>query len=358
MKKRFLYTFLLSGVMMAVMVSSLTAQEGRNKRVGTAAATELLIPVGARDLAMGGANLATTRGVDAIYWNPAGLARHDGAAEGMFSSMTYLADINVNYGAVGINFSGFGTVGFSVKALDFGDVPLTTNDDPENTSGRTFSPTFLTMGLTYSRAFTDAITFGTSLKLISEKMARVSGSGFAIDLGVQYHNVGGLNGLALGVAMKNIGPQVTFDGSGLLREGTATNGNRPEQFYQSKAATFELPSSVELGLAYNRKMNDNMNWAVTGTFANNNLGLDGYRGGAELSYQGDKVGFAARGGLELSADAGQDLSGNAIDDSIFGPTFGFGLNYKAPGIALTLDFAYRQTDFFDSNKMFSVKFGF
>jgi hypothetical protein len=358
MKKSFLYTFLLIGVMMAVMVNSLSAQEGRNKRVGTAAATELLIPVGARDLAMGGASLATTSGVDAIYWNPAGLARQSGSAEGMFSTLSYLADIKVNYGAVGINFSGFGTVGISVKALDFGDVPLTTNDDPENTSGRSFTPTFLTLGVTYSRAFTDAITFGTSLKLISEKMARVNGNGFAIDLGVQYHSIGGLKGLDLGVAMKNIGPQVKFDGSGLLREGTATNGDRPEQFYSSKAATFELPSSVELGLAYSRKMNETMTLGVNGTFANNNLGLDGYRGGAELAYTGEKIGFAARGGMELSPDAGQDLNNNVIDDSIFGPTFGFGLNYKAPGIALTLDFAYRQTDFFDSNKMFSLKFGF
>ncbi|MCG3120844.1 MAG: hypothetical protein ALAOOOJD_03739 [bacterium] len=358
MKKFFLYTFLLIGVMMAVMVSSLSAQEGRNKRVGSAAATELLIPVGARDLAMGGASLATTSGVDAIYWNPAGLARQGAAAEGTFTTLSYLADINVNYGAVGINFAGFGTVGISVKALDFGDIPLTTNDDPENSSGRSFSPTFLTLGLTFSRAFTDAITFGTSFKLISEKMARVNGSGFAIDLGVQYHSIGGLKGLDLGVAMKNIGPQVKFDGSGLLRSGTATNGNRPEQFYSSKAATFELPSSVELGLAYSRQMNETMTWGVNGTFANNNLGLDGYRGGAELTYHGDKIGFAARGGLELSPDAGQDLNDNTIDDSIFGPTFGFGLNYKAPGIALTLDFAYRQTDFFDSNKMFSVKFGF
>jgi hypothetical protein len=358
MKKSFLYIFLLIGVMMAVMVNSLSAQEGRNKRVGTAAATELLIPVGARDMALGGASLATTSGVDAIYWNPAGLARQVGAAEGMFSTLSYLADINVSYGAVGINFSGFGTVGISVKSLDFGDIPLTTNDDPENTSGRSFSPTFLTLGLTYSRAFTDAITFGTSVKLISEKMARVNGSGFALDLGVQYHSVGGLKGLDLGVAMKNIGPQIKFDGSGLLREGTASAGSRPEQFFSSKAASFELPSSVELGLSYSRQMNESMTWGVNGTFANNNLGLDGYRGGAELSYQAEKIGFAARGGLELSPDPGQDLNNNTIDDSIFGPTFGFGLNYKAPGIALTLDFAYRQTDFFDSNKMFSLKFGF
>jgi hypothetical protein len=253
MKKSSVFAFLLVCVMVAVMVSSLSAQqEGRNKRIGTASATELLIPVGARDMAMGGASLAISQGVDAIFWNPAGLARQTSAAEGTFTTMSYIGDIQVNYGAVGINFSGFGTVGLSIKALDFGDIALTTNDDPENLSGRTYSPTFLTVGLSWSRAFTDAITAGLTFKVISEKIARVSGSGFAVDLGVQYHNVGGFNGLHLGVALKNMGPQVSFDGPGLLRDATSSDGRRPEQFYSSKAASFDLPSMVELGLAYGR----------------------------------------------------------------------------------------------------------
>jgi hypothetical protein len=353
MKKSFVFTFLLIGVMMAVMVSSLSAQqEGRNKRIGTAAATELLIPVGARDLAMGGASLAVSQGVDAIFWNPAGLARQTNSAEGTLTTMSYIADIRVNYGAVGIMFSGFGTVGLSIKTLNFGDVPLTTNDDPENLSGRTYSPTLLNVGLSFARPFTDAITAGVTLKVISEKLGRVNGSGFALDLGVQYHNIGGLKGLHMGLALKNIGPQVSFDGSGLLRPATASAGRRSEQFYSSKAASFELPSSVELGLAYSRNINESLSWNLNGTFANNNLSLDGYRGGAELAYKSGSIGFAARGGIELSPTE------TGVDEQIFGPTFGFGLNYAATGIDMTLDYAYRQVDFFSSNNMFSLKFGF
>ncbi len=334
------------------MVGSLSAQEGRNKRIGTAAATELLIPVGARDLAMGGASLALSQGVDAIFWNPAGLARQTNAAEGTLTTMSYIADIRVNYGAVGLMFSGFGTVGFSVKTLDFGDIPLTTNDDPENLSGRTYSPTLLSVGLTFSRSFTDAITAGGTFKVISEKMGRVSGSGFALDLGVQYHNIGGFKGLHMGLALKNIGPQVSFDGTGLLRRGTSSDGRRAEQFYSSKGASFELPSSVELGLTFSRNVNESLSWSVNGTFANNNLGLDGYRGGAELGYKSGAIGFAARGGIELSPTE------SGVDEQIFGPTFGFGLSYAATGLDLTLDYAYRQVDFFDSNNMFTLKFGF
>lgn len=345
---------LVAVLLMAVGLDELSAQQTadvQNKRIGTAAASELLIPVGARDLAMGGASIATTMGSDAIYWNPAGLGRMESSAEGLFSSMSYIADIQVNYGAVAVNFGGFGTVGVSIKALDFGAIPLTTNDDPENRFGRTYSPTFITFGLSYSRAFTDAITAGGTIKLVSEQIARVSGSALAVDIGVQYHNVAGFQGLHLGVVLKNIGPQMSFDGTGLLRRATSSDGRRPEQFYKSVPASFELPSMVEIGLAYSANVGENMNYVVSGAFANNNLGLDGYRFGGELGYNLGKARVYARGGMETSPTGADDLY-------IFGPTFGLGLFYSTVGVDITIDYAYRQVDYFDSNNMFTIKFGF
>lgn len=338
----------------ALMVSSVSAQEPdvKNERIGTAAATELLIPVGARALAMGGAAAATTAGIDALHWNPAGLGRMEGSAEGMFSTMKYIADITTNYGAVGLNFGGFGKVAFSVKALDFGDIPFTTVDDPEGVAGRTFAPSFITVGLSYARQFTDAITAGGTLKIISENMHRVSGKGFAVDVGVQYHGVAGFKGVNLGVVIKNFGPQVNFDGSALLRTAQATDGRRPTQFYSSEAASFELPSSVEIALAYENSINENLSWNVSSAYENNNLALDGYKVGGEVKYNvGMRLSLAARGGIELN-DKGAD------DADIFGPSFGFGLTYFTPGVDITIDYAYRAVDFFDSNNMFSLKLAF
>lgn len=351
MKSRVIFPGLIVCLAIAVMVGSLQAQDVKNRRIGTASATELLIPVGARDLAMGGAGIATSVGVEAIHWNPAGLGRLATSAEALVSSMSYLAGIRVNYGAVGVAFGDFGVVGFSVKALDFGDVPLTTIDDPEGRAGRTFSPTFVTVGLSYSRAFTDAITAGGTVKVISETMGRVSGSGLALDLGVQYRSVAGIPGLHLGVTMKNVGPQVSFDGTGLLRRARSSEGRRPEQFYKSEAASFELPSSVEIGLAFERSLNEALKWNVTTAFANNNLGLDGYRLGGEVEYGMESVRLYGRAGIEMSPQ-GKD------DDQIFGPTLGFGLYYSAPAIDIMIDYAYRSVEFFDNNSVFSLKFGF
>ena len=220
MKNRFRFlpaVFLLATLVMVSTLDAQVTEVGRtmdedqdiqNRRIGSASATELLIPVGARDMALGGASIAVTQGVEAIHWNPAGLARLGSSAEALFSSLSYLADINLNYGAVGASFGRLGVVAVSVRSLDFGDIPMTSHDDPEGDGGRTFSPAFITAGLSYAIAFSDRANAGATIKVVSEKMGRVQGSAVAMDLGVQYHSIGGISGLDMGVAMKNFGPRL------------------------------------------------------------------------------------------------------------------------------------------------------
>lgn len=358
MNKKVLSNSVALCVAVAVMTGSLLAQDPskfgsmHNDRLGTSSAMELLIPVGARDLAMGGAGIATSIGVDAIHWNPGGLGRLSRSAEGMFSSMTYIADIRVNYGAVGLTFGRFGTVALSIKALDYGEIMYTTVDDPEGVAGRTFSPSFMAIGFSYARAFTDAITAGGTVKFISQNLHRVTGTGFAVDIGIQYHGVGGIDGLNLGVVLKNFGPQVKYNGPGLLRLAEADDGRRPSQYYKSEAASWELPSSVEMGLAYVYNFTDELSCNINGTFANNNLALNGYKMGGEVIYRMKTFAFAGRGGIELLQ------RDKEFDEQIFGPTFGFGIIFQNPSMDITVDYAYRTVDFFNNNNMISVKLGF
>jgi len=351
MKNRVVYPLVILCVVMAVVISSLEAQEAQNERIGSAAATELLIPVDARGLAMAGSGIALSEGISAIHWNPAGLGRLATSVEATFTSMAYIADITMNYGAVAIKFGGFGVVGLSVKSLAFGDIPLTTNDDPEGEAGRTFSPSFITVGLTYARAFTDAITAGGTVKMVSETMGRANGSGMGFDLGVQYRNVAGIPGLNLGVALKNYGSRMDFGGTGLLLRATASEGRRPEGFYQSGAASFELPSTMEMGLSYTREFSEELVARVSGTFVNDNMALDQYRVGAEVGYKIDKLKVFGRGGYSYSPTSD-------FDEVIFGPSVGGGLSYSLTGVDIALDYAWRQTDYFDNNSMFTLTFGF
>ncbi len=341
---------LIQGLVILLAISTLFVDTyaGGGKRNGTGAAQELMIPVSARGMALSGAYIAGIEGIDAIYYNPAGLGVTSNSADAMFSYMNYIADIGFAYAAVGMNFESFGSLGFSVRSLDFGDIPVTTTDNPYGT-GATFSPTFVTVGLTYSNALTDRIRVGVNMNIVSEKIVSTSATGVAFDVGVQYNGVAGVEGLKLGVTIKNFGPAMDWDGPDLLRTAVEEDAKRGKQFYKIDAAAFELPSQLELGLAYQANFGSQFNGIVSAMFRNNNFSDDEYLFSGELSF---KNMFFVRGGYDYVQEAV-----NNEDEFLFGPSFGVG--FKMTGsMDITVDYAYRTVRYFDANHMVTVKFGF
>jgi len=324
-----------------LLVVSYPIYGGDDARTGTAGGEQVRVPVGARSLAMQGANVAFTAGLEAIYWNPAGFSSMKNSAEGTFSTMSLFgdADIRVNYAAVGVHMARFGTVGFSIKAFDFGDIPLTTNEDYDGNSGATFSPTFITLGLTYSRRLTDAIQVGLTGKLINEGISRASASAFAFDVGIQYHDLGGISGVSLGLAVKNIGSDIQYSGSGLLD---------PNTFKDLPTMANQLPATVELGVGYKHNINEANTVLVSGNFENNNFGNDTYKLGGEYAYT-DLV--ALRAGYNFFEKV-------QSEDVLYRWTAGLGLHYKLSNTDLTLNYAYRDSQYFSGNSIFELIIGF
>ena len=146
---------------------------GQSDRIGTAGATELLIPVGARGVAMGNASLTNAVGADAIFWNPANIVRSNNSADIMVSHMNYIADIGVEYGAIGVNLGDFGSMAFSIKSLGFGDILKTTTINPDGT-GQTFSPQYTTIGISYGKMLSDRVSVGFNANWVSENIDLVS----------------------------------------------------------------------------------------------------------------------------------------------------------------------------------------
>ena len=346
-------TWVLCVGITAVILTSL-AFAGGQERTGTNAAPELLIPVGARDLAMGGASVATTSGIDALYWNPAGLARSSFGAQAMFSHMSYIADIPVNYFAVGASFEGFGSLGFSLKSLGIGDIAVTNEDFPDGT-GEIITPTYVTLGATYSRMLAENISVGVTGNLISERIDRVSASGIAFSAGVQYSNLGNVPGLNIGVAIKNIGPQMQFDGSALLRQGEV--GENRQGYYKIEAGSFELPSTIEIGGSYTRTFSDDNIVTLVSLFQNNNFSVDEYKIGAEYSYRNY---FFVRGGWDIAESMTDPSLPSNVDQStyLYGATAGVGVHSNLGDMDVTVDYAYRSVKFLDGNHIISIKLGF
>jgi len=337
--KKILACLSLSFLMIAV------GHAGDIDRVGTTAATQLLLPIGARSISMGNSAIASTQGVEAIHWNPAGIAASTNS-EVMFSNTAYIADIKQNYLGATLASTGLGTFGFHIQSLDFGDIEETTVDEPDGT-GRTYSPTFFVVGLTYSRFLTDRIIAGVTGKYISEEIMQTGGTAMAIDFGVQYiFN----ENFRFGVAMKNVGTKLQYDGRNLERQARIPGAgpNAENGYFRAIAQDSEIPSVFGFGLSYKYDLSEAANVRANAAFSNNNDYYDEILGGLEFGYN-DMVFLRAGYNTVTDLDA----------ESIYGFSAGAGIKYGIGDFNLYIDYAFRQvTDYFDNNNIFSLKLSY
>jgi len=344
MKKIFIITLLTIAVFSSVL--------GQNSRMGTASSTQLEIVQGARYLSGGGA-VALATGMDAVFWNPAGLAMSPNAVDVIFSNRQYIAGITSNYFGVASNLGALGKVGITARTLDIGDIEETTVFDPDGT-GQIFTPNFLVLGATISKRLSDRTSVGMNINLISESFGRVAASGIALDLGVQYKGLFDIDNFDVGFVLKNFGSPMKYDGEGLGVLAEAANGSRPVEYYKVDAAEFDLPFTFDLSAAYSIAS------ATVGlTYTSNYYATDVTR--FLLAY--DVAGMAAlKVGYQMSA-AGQD---NADTDEAWdyenpfdGLSLGGSLMLKQLiNMNLSIDYAYLPGGVFDANQVIALRLAF
>lgn len=330
-----------------LLITQATTFAGGGSRNGTGGAAQLLIPVGARGIGLNGANISSMTGLEALYWNPAGLSRTNQSVEASFSYMSHIADIGVNYAAVGIQVNGLGSLAFAIKSLSIDDIAVTTVENPDGT-GQTYSPQLMTLGLTFAKNLSDRISVGLTANLISETLNLVSTTGIAFNLGVMYSGLAGVDGLSFAMTMKNIGPQMKYGGSGLNVQAEAPSLTRPMQYYKIDPAPFDLPSSFEIGLSYRPIYIGKNSLNISSSFQNNNFAGDQYKIGAEYSYN-DMLFF--RGGYTFAPE----YESNTF---LYRYTVGFGIKYNVEGVDVKFDYAYRDVLYFNSSHMFGISLGF
>jgi hypothetical protein len=315
-------------------------------RIGTAGANELLIPVGARGVAMGSSAVTSARGADAIFWNPANVARSGNNLDILASNMTYLADINVIYGAVAVKVGSFGALGFSIKSLAMDGILKTTVLTPDG-SGQTFKPQHVVMGLTWAKELTDKIAIGLNVNYISETIDLVRATGLGFDFGVTYNDLGGLNGLDFGVALKNFGGDMKFDGSGLWTNAEVSDQSRGEQFYKIDAASFSLPTNFDIAFGYTLGINESNSVIVNAVYTNNNFYPEQYKFGAEYAF--DNLLFV-RAGYKHTAEY-------ESSDVLYKFAAGLGINYNVSGIDLKFDYTFMPATYMNDTHLISVGLG-
>ncbi len=331
----------LAAILLGFSASAALGQ-GSDRR-GTAGATYLLLPVTARTASLGNnatGGMGSMTGLEAIHTNPAGML-HNNGTNVMFSHMQYFASIDVNTFGVSQRL-GNSAIGLVVTAWDFGEIPLTTEQNPE-VSDLTFSPQYIQLGLSYARQLTDRISAGATVKLLSEDIEEANATGLALDAGMAYSV--GETGLRFGVSLKNFGPQMTYSGNGLTQQVRLPGApaNATTQAVTIEAESFELPAILNFGVSYTRQIAQDVDFSVLGNYRSNSFAQDQFSGGLELGFRNL---LYVRGAYELQ----EDMDQTAFD----GWSVGAGINFEFSGRQASFDYSYTGAEFFDAVQMFTV----
>jgi hypothetical protein len=179
---------------------------GRPARAQSAGAEPfnfLSLDANARAVGMGGAYTALASDSNALLYNPAGLGlvrRH----EVTFMHNQYVEDMTQEYMGLATRYG----VGAQVNYLRWGSLTRTTYSQQDGTLGH-FGIDDLAVSAGYGTTFWDVLSLGVAGKYIRESNDNVTASGWAGDLGGMFIWPD-VPWLRLGLAVQNLGPDVTF----------------------------------------------------------------------------------------------------------------------------------------------------
>jgi hypothetical protein len=331
------------------LLTNMSVKAGNDDRRGTAGAGSLLINPWARSAGWGGVNTACGTGIDALFSNVAGLGRIAGT-EGYFSYSNWLQNSGVGVSAFGIgqNLGDYGVLGLSVTSIGFGLNERTLVSSPEIGSNGTFSISNMNIGVSYAKAFSTSIYGGATVKIVTEGIDNVTATGFAIDAGIQYVT-GEDYEIKFGIALKNWGPAMSYNGDGLSVNAIYQNSLHTQSVEQ-RSQSFEIPSSLNIGASYDFLFAENTHrLTVAGNFASMAFSKDQYSLGLEYAFAKIfmlRTSYTYEDAITKSvfeADAGATTlySGFAAGASVIAPIKK--AKDDSDGINLSIDYAYRLT---------------
>ena len=231
-----------------------------------------------------------------------------------------------------------GVLGISVMTMSFGDLPLSTTDQPEGGQG-TYSPSMLNIGLAYSKAFSNSIYGGLLVRVISESISNVRSQGICFDAGIHYRT-GERDQVHFGIALKNVGPPMRFSGDGLSVQGLLVSGSDQLTLAQ-RSEKFELPSMLNIGGAYDFRLAEKHRLTAALTFISNSFTRDQFVIGLEYAFR--KM-FHLRGGYLWEDGITNDTDRATV---FTGPSGGLSVDLpfgKEKESSIAVDYAYRATN--------------
>ena len=193
------------------------------------------------------------------------------------------------------------------------------------------------------------------MKVVTESISNVDASGLAIDAGIQY--VTGTNedrnNVKFGIALKNVGTPLKFGGDGLSTRVNAPNSNPVYQLtVEQRTAGFEIPSLINIGAAYDFKLQAEHTLTLAGSFTSHSFTNDQFVVGLEYRFRNI---FMLRGGFSYENDIFDDVVRSTV---YTGPSAGLTIDLPMgkEGKAFGIDYSFRATNPWDGVHSFGVRF--
>lgn len=354
----------LALILMGISVVNLFA--GNPDRRGEAGAYELNMNGWANSSGLWSMNSANVMGIESERINPAGLAFTNKTEIGAAYSI-WLAGSDVGVAHAGIvQKIKDNALALSIQALNLGSIEKTTTAFPEGGIGN-YTPTFVNIGVSYARKFSNSISGGVTIRLIDEGIGDLNAFGVCVDGGLQYVT-GPKNNIHFGVSLRNVGTPMQFKGDALINTLTVDYAGSPYNLtVANKADYYELPSQLNIGGAYDIwmgnkietqpkvfKQNFRLTWVAN--FTANAFGYDYYGVGAEFSW---KEIFMVRAAWRF--EEGQFNPEDRLDvytGPAAGVTMQFPFNKEKGnnGTKIAIDYSYRASSPFTGTHSLGLRF--
>src|ERR1051326_2352190 len=229
----------VTALVFALLILLPDSSHASNKNAGTSGAQFLKIGAGARSTAMGDAFVGVADDVNAIYYNPAGLATLKNPELAAMHTQ-WFQGMNYDFGAFALP-SDVGTFGISAATLKADDLEKRSADE-------SFQGNFESLDSAYSLAnakeVRERLSVGVTARYLREKIDTASAGAWSGDIGVVKDFES--RPFRLGLAIRHFGQGVKFNDESDPQPVTVDLG----------ASTHLLRDKVTLGLDV-RKARDN-----------------------------------------------------------------------------------------------------
>jgi len=304
-------------IILALILS--TASIGMGENYAGFAGAFLRNGVGARPLGMGGAFTAVAEGIDAVYYNPAGLGFYPRTMVGAsYKSLS----LDRHFGYVAFAFPVRNEAAMAASWLNFGVSDVVSRGQSRQVLGD-IGNSSNSFELSFAKGLSEMISLGGKLRYIQEKLDDLNSFTIGMDLAAMSrpHKY-----ITLGAVVQNIGSKHQWNGGEYWSQGT----------------TYEetFPLVLKFGAAGNL-LEGRLIPAVD--LETSDKGELKFRGGAEFWYT-RKVTRRVEDEYEedayIEVEENARIAGLRIGIDRGNPTFGASVIQEIKNISLSLEYAY------------------